>query len=174
MAKRKLEMPPFPKLSWDGYSWRGSSRLRFYRSDGSQELCVHMWNSPADEEVEAAAAPLPTTAQVAAYARLTAVDSPLRTVLLPAFRERVPQLTTADWDALVNSFHLSHASIFRAELEEESYLAFSFHCVRREWGHDISSGVITHRERLVYFGDVEDTWDDKLIREDLLRLKPKK
>jgi hypothetical protein len=167
MPKRKLEMPPFPKLTWDGNSWRGSSKLRFYRSEGSQELCVHLWKTRKDAEIDGESAPLPTPAQTAAYARLTAADSPLQAVLLPAFRERIPQLASADWESLVSSFHLSHAAIFRAEAAGESYLAFSFHCVQRDWGHDISSGVITHQDRLVYFGDVEEAWDDRLIRKDL-------
>lgn len=174
MPKRKLEMPPFPKLSWDGYSWRGDSRFRFYRSEGSQELCVHMWKTLKDlkgAETEATSAPLPTPAQVAAYARIIAANSSLPAVLLPAFQQRFRKLETADWDELVNSFHLSHTSIFHAELAGESYLAYSFHCTRREWEYDISSGVITHQDRLVYFGDVEDTWDDKLIRQDLQERK---
>jgi hypothetical protein len=170
MPKPKLQMPPFPKLGWDGYSWRGDSRFPFYRSDGGQELCVHMWKTLKElmgDEVEPTSARLPTAAQVAAYARITATDSPLRSVLLPAFRKRIPELATADWDGLVSSFHLSNTSIFLAELDGESYLAYSFHCTRREWGYDISSGVITHQDRLVHFGDVEETWDDKVIRQDL-------
>jgi len=160
---------PFPALKWDGWCWRGRCVLPWIRSARGVELLVRSACSDAAERTKPTAAPPPTAEQVAAFRLLLAPASPTAAAVLSSLRANVPELPSADWDAVAGVLELADVIVFSSAGDGVAYTGFVFNGM--EYEHGI--GVVAHRERVAHIGFAE-TADEAAAKKDLRRLKSAK
>lgn len=165
MAKGTDENP-FPALNWDGWCWRGRCALPWVRSARGVDLLVRAACSDAAERTKPAAAPQPSAEQVAAVRLLLDPASPTAAALLSTLRANVPELPSADWDAVWGVLEIADAIVFTSATDGIAYTGFLFNGM----GYEHGIGVVAHRDRVAHIGFAE-TADEAAAKNDLRRLK---
>lgn len=182
-----LNIPPFPPLTWDEYSWVGEVRFPSWvgfqtrggayasvseeaASDGSARLTV-------DAEAKAR----PTSEQVAAYRHLldneAAVAQAVGHALLeyyPGQREaylkgygltasaEVPEVT--DLAGLRSLVGLSSVHVLSLARDGVACIGFEFGCA---WDEEHGAGVMTHRGRVIAIGQADCSFVEWIAEEGL-------
>lgn len=186
MAKA-IEVPPFPTLTWNDYSWAAEVRLPSWAgfqsrrgpyasvsdarpSDGTARLTV-------DAEAQAP----PTQEQVAAFQHLldneAAVAEAVALALLdyyPGEREAyldaydieesddVPEVT--DITGLCRLVGLSSVHVLSLARDGVACVGFEFGCV---WDGEHGAGVMTHRGRVIAVGQADCSFVEWMARRGL-------
>jgi hypothetical protein len=162
-TKPTLDLPPFPPLTWDGYSWTADVDLpawrRFVRNDGRMPLMILI-----DNEDQA-----PEPWQGEAYRYVIDHDKALADTIVCAVMQRKPWVDEDDDDEedeeprlriatagdLLGRFRLDTILIQHVVREGIAYVGFQFRC---DWEREHGLGVMMHRDRIVRLGGAADAF----------------
>ena len=199
MAKKKLNVPPFPPLEWDGYFWVGEITLASWAgfqsrggaygarsskkpSDGTARLNVAVNDDELKDEDDR---PPPTAAQIAALQHLLDNEATVAGAVLLALFERYPDEKEAYEDAadeddtlpeisepngLKALMGLSNVHVLHAQKGDAAYIGFEFGCV---WEREHGAGVMTHLGRVVEVGQADASFQEWIAERDSKRRKKK-
>jgi hypothetical protein len=196
MAKKKLNVQPFPPLQWDDYGWAGKitlpswagfqarggaygSRSAKKPSDGTARLHVAV----EDDEAQT----LPTQAQTQAMQHLLHNEAAVAGVVLQAIFEIYPDEKAAYEDAydeeegetlptinkpsgLRTLMGLSNVHLLYVQKDGTAYIGFEFGCV---WEEEHGVGVMTHLGRIVEVGQADCSFLEWIAERDARRRKKK-
>jgi hypothetical protein len=197
MAKKKtLDVPPFPPLRWDEYSWVGKVKLPSWagfqarggaygsrsskkRSDGTVRLDVAV----EDDEAQTP----PNAAQIAAMRHLLDNEKAVASAVLEAIFEMYPEAkaeyeagygeeedetlpTISDPKELRALMGLSTVHILDVKKGAAAYIGFEFGCA---WEEEHGAGVMTHRGRVVEVGQADTAFLEWIAERDAKRRKKK-
>jgi hypothetical protein len=195
MAKKTLNVPPFPPLRWDDYGWAGSITLPSWKgfaarpgsrskkvSDGAARLSVAVEDECEDEE----RAP-PTAPQIAAMKYLLKSEKRVASAVLGAIFEIYPEQKAAyeeDYDeepgttlpeiskpsGLRPLMRLSNVHVQCVKKDGAAYIGFEFDCV---WEAEHGAGVLTHLGRVVEVGQADCSFLEWIAERDAKRRKKK-
>lgn len=198
MAKKTINVPPFPPLRWDEYSWDGKLTLPSWKgfaarpgsrskkvTDGTVRLSVHV-EDVADDEDDATPAP-PTAAQIAAMKHLLKNEKKIASAVLQAIFEVYPEqkaMYEEDYDeepgttlpeiarpsGLRPLMGLSNVHVLYVKKDEVAYIGFEFGCV---WEEEHGAGVLTHLGRVVEVGQADCSFLEWIAERDAKRRKKK-
>lgn len=182
-----LDIPPFPPLMWDDYSWVGEIRLPSWAgfqsrrgsyasigdagpSDGTARLTV-------DAETKAR----PTLEQIAAFRHLLdnekAVAEAVNLALLDYYpgerdayldaydldaSEEVPEVT--DVAGLRTLVGLGSVHVLSLARDGMACIGFEFGCV---WDGEHGAGIMTHRGRVIAVGQADCSFVEWMARRGL-------
>lgn len=197
MGKKKtLDVPPFPPLRWDEYSWAGKitlpswagfqarggaygSRSSKKPSDGTASLNVAV----EDDEDQTP----PTAAQVAAMQHLLDNEKAVAAAVLNAIFEMYPAAkaeyeegygeeedetlpTIKSPKELRTLMGLSTVHVLYVKKGDTAYIGFEFGCA---WEEEHGAGVMTHRGRVVEAGQADTAFLEWIAERDAKRRKKK-
>jgi hypothetical protein len=182
-----IDVPPFPPLTWDDYSWAGEVRLPSWAGFQSRRgpYASVSDKRPSDGTarltVDAKAKALPTPEQVAAFRHLldneTAVAEAVKLALLdyyPSEREayldaydleesdEVPEV--ADVAGLRSLVGLGSVHVLSLVRDGVACIGFEFGCV---WDAEHGAGVMTHRGRVIAVGQADCSFVEWMARRGL-------
>lgn len=191
MPDELIEVPPFPPLKWDTYSWTGEitlpswagfqSRGGGYGSVSAQGpstgTVVIRVESPGDSQQP------PTPAQWAAVRHLLEHEAGVALAVAQALFEYYPTArakflkangtaaasgvpTIRRTDDLRSLMGLNSVHVLRVVHENIAYLGFEFGC---NWEEEHGAGVMTHGDRVVAIGHATVSFDYWTAREDAER-----
>jgi hypothetical protein len=196
MAKKKtLDVPPFPPLRWDEYSWAGKITLPSWAgfksrpdsprskkvSDGTVKVSVHV------EDAEDDAPALPTAAQVAAMKHLLRSEKKTASAVLRTIFEVYPE-AKAEYEegydeepgttlpeikkpeGLRSLMCLKCVHVLYVEKDGVAYTGFDFGCL---WEEEHGAGVMTHLSRVVEVGQADCSFLEWIAERDANRRKKK-
>jgi hypothetical protein len=177
MTNSQLNVPPFPPLQWDGYSWVGSIKLPSWTgfqcrlgpyasvsaeapSDGTTQLRIE---SPNEE----AQAP-PSLEQAAAFNLLIDHDQAISMAILQALLDSYPSLCesygyddaeaaaymppVASPDEFQRLIGLSFVHILTESKDGIAYFGLEFGCT---WDEEHGLGVMMHKNRVIELGGAD-------------------
>jgi hypothetical protein len=184
-----IDIPPFPRLTWDEYSWAGEVRLPSWAGFQSRRgpYASVSDKRPSDGTarltVDAEAKARPTPEQVAAFQHLVdneaAVAAAVGRALLdyyPGEREayldaydledsdEVPEVT--DLTGLRSLVGLSSIHVLSLARDGMACIGFEFGCV---WDGEHGAGVMTHRGRVIATGQADCSFVGWMARRGLDR-----
>jgi hypothetical protein len=184
---KAIDVPPFPPLTWDNYSWAGEVRLPSWAGFQSRRGPYASVNDvrPSDGTarltVDAEAKARPTPEQVAAFRHLldneAAVAEAVKLALLdyyPGEREayldaydleesdEVPEVM--DLAGLRSLVGLGSVHVLSLARDGLACIGFEFGCV---WDGEHGAGVMTHRGRVIATGQADCSFVEGMARRGL-------
>jgi hypothetical protein len=156
MAKKPvgtLDLPPFPPLTWDGYSWTADVVLPAWRGFQNKDDKVRIVVSANEGHP-------PNQSQLETYRYLFDHDKPIADVIVSAVLDKSPWLDNeedeVDGDCRIDEpaqlcEHLRLYDVYVHDVVREgiAYVGFSFGC---DWETEHGLGVMMHRDRIVHWG----------------------
>lgn len=170
-----IDISPFPRLTWDDYSWAGEVRLPSWagfqtrRGPYAAVSDARPSDGTARLTVDARAGAHPTPEQVAAFGHLLANESAVAEAVVLALLDRYPGEREAYLDAydleesdevpevtdaaglrrLVGLYAVHVLSLAR---DGVACVGFEFGCV---WDEEHGAGVMTHGGRVIAVGQAD-------------------
>jgi hypothetical protein len=182
-----IDVPPFPPLTWDGYSWSGEVRLPSWAGFQSRRgpYASVSATGPSDGTarltVDAEGKALPTPEQTAAFRHLldseAAIAEAVGRALLdyyPGEREayldaydldesdEVPEIT--ERAGLCQLVGLSSVHVLSVARDGVACIGFEFGCV---WDAEHGAGVMTHGTRVIATGQADSSFVAWIARRGL-------
>lgn len=199
MAKKqplRLDLSPFPRLTWDSYFWTGQLTLKtwakFQPRRGVDDEAKSAWLGPIHVAVpDATYPPHPTPEQCAACQHLFDNERAIRKNVLAEILANYPQWREEyreDYDltrrelarslptirsatALCGVVELSHIHVLKESLVGVAYLGFEFRC---EWEREHGLGVMTHQGRIVSVGHAAESFMGWIAERDAAEHRKRK
>ena len=165
-----LEMPPFPTLTWSGWSWTAAVTLAGFAQGGPAPLEVRL---PLGRRLLAETdAPHPSAEQAAAY-RLLLGDGPgVWAALLTAVRDRVPEWAEWPLGRVSGEVELGRLTVHAPARDGAAYTGFWLGAARVDsWLTEHGAGVTAHRYRVVAVGMGEESREPAAAEADVRRLR---
>jgi hypothetical protein len=173
-----LDLPPFPRLTWDGYFWQGAVTLPSWRGFQTRQGSYARVSSsePSDGTVRLFVVPLgrseqspPTPEQAAGYRSLLDHEKAVSDSVLQAIFDAYPQMREDYLDAcddeddsccpeidrpeqLKELIGLSIVHVLTVARDGTAYVGFEFGCT---WEREHGLGVMTHRDRVIRVGGAD-------------------
>jgi len=180
-----LDIPPFPPLTWDTYSWVGEVRLPSWAgfqsrrgpyasvsdatpSDGTARLTVEAKARPTSEQVAAFRHLLDNEASVAEAVASALLDyyPGEREAYLDAYdleeSDEVPEVT--DVSGLRSLVGLGSVHVLSLASDGVACIGFEFGCV---WDSEHGAGVMTHHGRVIATGQADCSFVEWMARRGL-------
>jgi hypothetical protein len=169
VAKKRaptLDLPPFPPLTWDGYSWAAEVELPAWRRFQD--------NDKVRITVSADGGRPPSRSLLATYQYVFDHDKPLADVIVSQLLARSPWLDNEedeiDGDCRIDEpaqlcQHLRLDTVIVHEVvgEGTAYVGYAFGC---DWETEHGLGVMMHRDRIVAWGGADHAYLTWIARRD--------
>jgi hypothetical protein len=185
--EKAIDVPPFPPLTWDGYSWSGEVRLPSWAGFQSRHGRHASVSAPGPSDgtarltVDAKGKALPTSEQTAAFWHLldneAAVAEAVGRALLDYYPgEREAYLDAYDLDEsddvpevtelvdLRQLLGLSSIHVLSVARDGVACIGFEFGCV---WDTEHGAGVVTHCMRVIATGQADCSFVPWIARRGL-------
>ena len=170
-----IDVPPFPLLTWDGYTWAGEVRLPSWAGFHSRRGPYSMVSDAAPSDgtawltVDAEAKARPTPEQVAAFRHLLANEAAVAEVVKLALLdyysgERESNIDSSDLNesdevpkvkevaGLRSLVGLGSVHVLSLARDGVACIGFEFGC---DWDGEHGAGVMTHRGRVIATGQAD-------------------
>ncbi len=174
---RTIDIPPFPPLTWNRYSWSGEVRLPSWVGFQSRRGAYASVSDPAASDgtagltVEGDAESLPTPEQAAAFRYLLEHESAVAAAVLraifeyyPAEREAKDVPEIADPAGLRALVGLSAVHVTWVVQDGAACIGFEFGCA---WDAEHGAGVMTHLGWVIATGQADSSFVAWIAREVL-------
>ena len=178
-----INIPPFPRLKWDGHQWFGQIRqARLPSWTGFGGSLTQYWLSVHAEDKS-----LPTPEQAAAFRHLIENEASITEAVARALLDYYPEAREMYYDGfdgddpeeelpevsdvpdLQPLVGLCGVHIRSVSREGMAYVGFELGC---KWDAEHGAGVLTHRGRVVATGQASESFWGPPPREDAERAEP--